>query len=496
MNRVQSSLLNYEEWVRRSLIWVVMYFTAEWLALDPAAITDADIWSHLRTGEWIVRHHWVPYTDPFSSYGLGHSWVAYSWLFEVLVFGLHHLFGLVGLLAFVCIMVLAITAGLHALIRKFEPRVANAVLLTAFGLIAMAPLYTPRPWLFTILLFIIELNILIGVRNSRNYGRLFLLPLLFALWANLHIQFVLGFSVLCIAAFEAPIVRLLGKIQVTVGEERGLPPLRVVLVILACLVAALANPYHFRIYAVVLDYLRQPSLYGLVKEFAAMDFRIAPNWLVLFMTLSAAFALGRQSLLRPFWILLLVTAVFVSFRSGRDVWFVVIIAAAVISSSRPITSVSKARMPSLAQALFIIAALGILLLPIVQVQHISESNLQIAVARTYPVSAANFVEERGYPGPLYNHFDWGSYLIWRLPNLPVSIDGRTNVHDVERTRRSIRVWSGMRDWASDSELSASRLVIAEKDVPLTQLLRLDNRFELVYEDEVAVVFISRNTPTN
>jgi len=473
-----------------------MYFTAEWLALDPAAITDADIWSHLRTGEWIVRHHWVPYTDPFSSYGLGHSWVAYSWLFEVLVFGLHHLFGLVGLLAFVCIMVLAITAGLHALIRKFEPRVANAVLLTAFGLIAMAPLYTPRPWLFTILLFIIELNILIGVRNSRNYGRLFLLPLLFALWANLHIQFVLGFSVLCIAAFEAPIVRLLGKIQVTVGEERGLPPLRVVLVILACLVAALANPYHFRIYAVVLDYLRQPSLYGLVKEFAAMDFRIAPNWLVLFMTLSAAFALGRQSLLRPFWILLVVTAVFVSFRSGRDVWFVVIIAAAVISSSRPITSVSKARMPSLAQALFIIAALGILLLPIVQVQHISESNLQIAVARTYPVSAANFVEERGYPGPLYNHFDWGSYLIWRLPNLPVSIDGRTNVHDVERTRRSIRVWSGMRDWASDSELSASRLVIAEKDVPLTQLLRLDNRFELVYEDEVAVVFISRNTPTN
>ncbi len=168
MNRVQSSLLNYEEWVRRSLIWVVMYFTAEWLALDPAAITDADIWSHLRTGEWIVRHHWVPYTDPFSSYGLGHSWVAYSWLFEVLVFGLHHLFGLVGLLAFVCIMVLAITAGLHALIRKFEPRVANAVLLTAFGLIAMAPLYTPRPWLFTILLFIIELNILIGVRNSRK----------------------------------------------------------------------------------------------------------------------------------------------------------------------------------------------------------------------------------------------------------------------------------------------------------------------------------------
>ena len=495
MGKLHSSLWSYEEWVRRSLIWAVMYFTAEWLALDPTAITDADIWSHLRTGEWIVRYQWVPSTDPFSSFGMGRPWVAYSWLFEVLVFGLHHVFGLVGLLVFVCIMVLGITAGLHALIRKFDPRIANAVLLTAFGLIAMAPLYTPRPWLFTILLFVIELNILIGVRHSRNYGRLYLLPLLFALWANLHIQFVLGFSVLFIAACEVPIFRLLGKLELTGGEERGLPPLRVLLVILACMVAALVNPYHFRIYGVVLDYLRQPALYSLVKEFAAMDFQIAPNWFVLFLTLSAAFALGRQPLLRPFWILLFVAAVLVSFRSGRDVWFVVIIAVAVISASRPETSVGKAYMPSLSQVLVIIAVLALLLLLIGKARRISEANLQIVVARTYPDMAARFVEERGYPGPLYNRFDWGSYLIWRLPNLPVSIDGRTNVHDVNRTKRSIRVWNGMPGWASDPELSASRLVIAEKYVPLTQLLRMDSRFELVYEDEIAVVFISRNTST-
>jgi hypothetical protein len=258
------------------------------------------------------------------------------------------------------------------------------------------------------------------------------------------------------------------------------------------MVAALVNPYHFRIYGVVLDYLRQPALYSLVKEFAAMDFQIAPNWFVLFLTLSAAFALGRQPLLRPFWILLFVAAVLVSFRSGRDVWFVVIIAVAVISASRPETSVGKAYMPSLSQVLVIIAVLAILLLLIGKARRISEANLQIVVARTYPDMAASFVEERGYQGPLYNRFDWGSYLIWRLPNLPVSIDGRTNVHDVNRTKRSIRVWNGMPGWASDPELSASRMVIAEKYVPLTQLLRLDSRFELVYEDEIAVVFIARN----
>ena len=75
----------------------------------------------------------------------------------------------------------------------------------------------------------------------------------------------------------------------------------------------------------------------------------------------------------------------------------------------------------------------------------------MAIAKTYPVDAANFVDEKGYQGPLYNHYDWGGYLIWRLPRLPVSIDGRTNVHDVARVTHSLAVWNGKHDWASDPE---------------------------------------------
>ncbi len=29
--------------------------------------------------------------------------------------------------------------------------------------------------------------------------------------------------------------------------------------------------------------------------------------------------------------------------------------------------------------------------------------------------------------PLFNPCGWGGYLIWRLPNMPVSIDGRPNL---------------------------------------------------------------------
>jgi hypothetical protein len=71
------------------------------------------------------------------------------------------------------------------------------------------------------------------------------------------------------------------------------------------------------------------------------------------------------------------------------------------------------------------------------------------------------------------------------------MDGRTNIYGDERVERSIATWSGGRKWNADPELAVSRLVIADVEAPLTSLLRFDSRFKLVYEDEVAVVFIAR-----
>ena len=50
---------------------------------------------------------------------------------------------------------------------------------------------------------------------------------------------------------------------------------------------------------------------------------------------------------------------------------------------------------------------------------------------------------------------------------------------------------GSPGWDTDPELSAAGVVIAPVKLPLTSLLRLDPRFRLVYEDDVAVVFVAK-----
>ena len=60
------------------------------MCLHSAVANDPDIWWHMRTGEWIVQHHAIPRVDIFSGPNAGKPWQAYSWLFELLTFGLFH----------------------------------------------------------------------------------------------------------------------------------------------------------------------------------------------------------------------------------------------------------------------------------------------------------------------------------------------------------------------------------------------------------------------
>src|SRR4051794_30060819 len=71
-------------------------------------VTDWDIWWHLRTGQWILDNGQVTTTDPFSTYGADRPWIAYSWLFEVLIFGLYQWLGLAGVVVYRVVLSLAV----------------------------------------------------------------------------------------------------------------------------------------------------------------------------------------------------------------------------------------------------------------------------------------------------------------------------------------------------------------------------------------------------
>lgn len=483
------SVTTMEETVRRMLILTALYLIPAMYILQPV-VSDPDIWWHLQAGKWIVEHGSLPSTEPFSAFGEGKSWVAYSWLFEVAMYGLVRVFGESGIIAYTLVGVWLVMLVMHRLVARHTTQFVVCGAFMAAGTLAIARLFTPRPWLLTILFFAITLEVVLLLRAGRWTRWFWLLAVVFMVWANVHIQFVYGLALLGLACIAPVIDRYVTPFA---GNQNGmllgsLQWTRLIALTGLCLLATLITPYHVHLYSTVVQLSGQTGMWEYSQEMQAPSFRSAADWAMLLLFALALWRLGSQRRWSSFEMLLLLAAAVSAFRGARDAWFLVF-ATIVILTSRNIGSMRSAPVLSRSMLAAVIVALGISVVCITQFRGFSSERIQDNTAKLYPIKAAAFVEKQGYVGPLYNHFNWGGYLIWRLPELKVSMDGRANIYGDERIKTAVATWSGQPQWKDDQELNLAQLVIAQKEIALAAILRLDPRFTVVYQDETAVVFI-------
>jgi hypothetical protein len=481
----------HEDITRRLIILIALYMIPTIVVIRP--VDDPDLWWHLRTGQWIMQLGTVPRTDPFSSFGQGKPWIAYSWLFELMTYGAYRGLGLAGVVLLRVALVFVLTAAIHRFVTKREPRFVVTTGLTGLALLPIAYLMSERPWIFTVLFFTLTMDAVLDLRAGRSRPAIWLLPLCYVLWANLHVQFIHGLFLLMVACAAALVDRQFAGGEA--GEHAGRAGSRawwhLVLLTIACVLATLCNPYGLRLYGVVTEYAAQTGAYDLVEEHLAMDFRAAWHWGLLALALAAAFGLGRRRRVSSFEVLLFIAAVYFSFHSRRDCWFMVLTSLAILTTgNRPEISPAERFRLTRRRVLALGAGIVVMIAAIGWGRGLSRQRLEQTVDEKYPSRAAAYVEKQGYRGALYNSFDWGGYLIWRLPDHLVAIDGRTNLHGVERIVRSYMTWGGQPGWSDDPELRAARIVIGSSTSPLTHLLRADRRFDLVYDDPLAVVFVA------
>lgn len=453
--------------MRNKLLPALVFVLPILLALKPQVI-DTDLWWHMSVGKWVSDHRTVPVFDPFSQ-RTDKPWVAYSWLYEVLLYQIYAPFGLTGIVAYRLAMSLAMVWAVYALLRDREQPFTFVV--AGLAAIAMGGLFTPRPWQFTIVFAAVTLKVILDLRDGCAGRGVWLLPLLYAVWANLHIQFIYGLFWLGLACLPYR------DWQCSLVKRYALLAL--------CALATLVNPYHVRLYGVVLEYAGQS--YHYTTELQAMSFRSPPDWVAVALGAWALFTLARRVKVSLFELLLLGSGGFFALRANRDVWFLTLAAVGILAGAtviRPKTDWLSRAAP--------LALTACLIAFLFWQRDISEANLRRSVAKVFPTEAVAYLARNPAPGPLFNDFDWGGYLIWSLPQLPVLVDGRTNLHGDERIVRLMKVWDCMPGWREDGDLKSAGTVIANIGSPLAYALLYDKRFRLVYEDSVARVFVSQS----
>lgn len=451
-------------------------------------VMDTDIWWHLRTGQWILANHAVPFRDTFSSRAMGQPWIAYSWLFDILVSRIFGVWGDRGMLVLTTFATLAYTAGLTVFLARFT-NLRRAMILAFCAYLTVMPLKSPRPWLFTIFFFAVELALLWIARESNRPALLLPIVPLFIIWANLHIQFVYGLGLIGVFALE---ISLPGAVRKALSAEPA-PALRGVwlwMLLAASCLATLLNPYGWNIYRVVAQYATQSAPLTYIQEMQAMPFRSASNWIGLLVIFAAVFVLGcarRKNLLL---ISLLSVACFFGFRSQRDVWFPVTVAALALASEIRTPVPAENLRSGCRYGVAIPLSFVITLLVLTWDSQFSDVALHRAVVRHFPEKASSYIESHGLKGPLFNSYTWGGYLIWRLPAMPVSIDGRANLYETFLPTAANTI-GGQEGWSRDPDLRKARTIVLERESALTSILLVDPNYRLLYEDETAAVFQSK-----
>ncbi|TMA36417.1 MAG: hypothetical protein E6J87_00735 [Deltaproteobacteria bacterium] len=457
-------------------------------------VFDWDIWWHLRTGQWIAEHGRLPDHDPFTAIGAQIPWVAYSWAFELLIHELYRRFGLIGIVGFRVALAVAVTGACYRLVRRREPRFVVAAGLAGIAAVVLSPLFNERPWLFTIVFAAWTLDVVLDLRAGRRTAWFWALPFVYLAWATLHIQFVYGFLILGLACAAPFLDRWLGGPATADARTPGTRGWWNLLgLTTACIAATLLAPYHARLYAVALEYATQTLPFRVIAELMAPEFRSLGDWLGLGLGVASVWCLGRSKSVSSFEVLFTAVALAFFVRARRDVWLVALAALAVVPGAIPrsprqaIFAWSRAR----ALAAVTLTALGAAAIWIAL--GLDEARCRAGVAARFPERAAEVVAQLPADGPLYSHLEWGGYLIWKLPQWKVTIDGRTNLHGEQRIERSLDTLAGKPGWERDRELLGASVVIARSDAALTGLLRRDpERFEPIYSDERATVFVSKH----
>jgi hypothetical protein len=449
-------------------------------------VADYDLGFHLRTGEWVLQHGAVPRTETFTSVAQGKPWVAYSWLFEALLALLVREFDLVGVVLLSVVMRLAITLVTWDLMRRIVPRFWVAVVLTALVSWISGVLTGPRPVLFTILFVIVTLDAVAIAERARSAKPLWFLIPLFALWGSIHIQFVTGLSVLGAFALEPWLDRLFRP-----ASRPAIPVFQRWLNLGACTAATLVNPYGAGVWELVWNFFKQPKIYDMIEEMKAANFRVGAHYVVLAMAIAAGIAIGWRRGVRPAVAMLFIFAVEQGFRSVREMWFTalisaVVIAMAVVGNPSEGSAVKFAGREKLAVVICVIA----LIAGGARYYNLNDDMLWMGVNGSFPEAAARFVEAHVPGRRIFNHYDWGGYLIWRLPDRLVAIDGRANnVHQQDYLEHARELWAARPGWENAPEMTSADVIIAPTDKPLTSVLRLDSRFKVVFENRESVVFV-------
>ena len=391
-------------------------------------VSDPDFFWHLKTGEWIWHTQSLPSEDPFSYTAQGlhtsrsHSVLTSYFLSQVTYYLFYRTGGMTGI---VVLRFILLGSLIFIMIKRKEgDNILYLGLLLIFLTLFLKIYSLERPQIFSFIFFGVLLFALQKIKDGPlSFGRrtAVFISFVMLIWANTHQGYVLGqitlllFLVLVGVKFLHPALRPSEK-----GAYRNL-----VVAGASGILISFANPNTYHTWK---DMVFQPdfTIAGNVEYQSTLDsFLLFHNdvivlyWFILCLTI-AGLVLNRKKI-DITEVALLAGTGYYSFSSVRYVAVFMIVALPLAGRFFSTGRILKAGAP----LILLVSLTGGLFFTWDEHSNLENLTSRAWVNSAFPVDAAEFAVANNLKGNMYNYYNWGGYLIWKLaPERKVFIDGR------------------------------------------------------------------------
>ncbi len=466
---------------------------------------NQDIGRHLKLGQIIWETKSVPKTNLFSFTEPNYPFINHHWLSEVVFYLLSGIIGLKGLIIFKAVVV-AVSFWLIYKATDKKTGLWPFLVSAPLGILVFLNRSDVRPEIFSYLFLAFFVFAILRARFFGQYRWLYALPFVQVLWSNAHIYFVLG-----------PALLLFFLVDVALDKERKVALSKIFWIFLATSAATLLNPNFIKGALAPLLILRNYG-YTIVENqsiFFLKDYGIQLatinifeiSLIVLIISFVIALKNGGRKIVFEFLAGLAFSILAVKMIRNTGIYATIFTSVTTLNLSAIKPAAKFLKRP--VKIIFYLALSAVFAFLIINVLN---NNLRTWMedggkfGLEIPSGAAQgveFVKQNNIKGPVFNNFDVGSFLIWKLyPEQKVFVDGRPEAYSVEFFEK---IYKPMQEdpkmWKYYSEkYGINYIFFAHTDITpwARQFLfnvSQDPNWPLVYKDGSVAIFLKR-TPEN
>lgn len=369
---------------------------------------DPDFGWHLKAGQLILEKG-IPKTDPFSYTMPSYPFVDHEWLTNVIIAITYPYLQLKGLA-----VVFSLLALFSLLIHSSGKEKKWALVPLVLGLGVLYEFVGVRPQVITWLFFSILIKLLFDKKLWQKYG--VFVPLLLLLWVNLHGGFAVG------------IVILFVYMSIHFAVERKLNKKDVYILLFSAL-ATFINPFSYLIWWEVWMQISDTSLRWSIAEwqptFIVLNLAI---WFTIAFSSVIVFISRKELLLKE--ILLFIFLLLAGLSSVRHIplWvyisFPLLIKIFMLFTKKTSQYSDGSNRWNKAYKILVVIISIWIFVPVVMGISTTKSLDINDYDSSYPRKAVGYLKLHFSSGNIFALYDWGGYLIWKLPEKKVFVDGR------------------------------------------------------------------------